>query len=102
MASRAGRNEITGTAIYHRPTGFKSWMPEPVTRTGSPVRFRSATNALWALSAGSLIVAVISFAFFRKLDDSVDGLFFRNDRFVADGQSERWRASAVAIGAARD
>ncbi len=70
---RAAHNEFTGTATYHRPTGFKSWTAEAVTRESAPAKFRSATNSLWVLSVACLSVSAIGFTFFRKLDDCVDG-----------------------------
>ena len=71
----AAHNEITGTAIYRRPTGAKGSTPEPVTRESSPTKFRSATNSLWMMGGFSLMVAIIGITFFRKLNDCADSSF---------------------------
>jgi len=65
----AARNEINGTAIYHKYTGGRGATSEAVTRETSPAKFRHATNLLWVVALFSLGVAAIGFTFYRKLDD---------------------------------
>ena len=65
----AASAEITGRAVYHEPMPFrKSWTSEAVTRDVSPVKFRTATNYLWAGSALCVAAAIVAFRFARKLD----------------------------------
>ena len=69
----ASSAEITGKAIYHEPIRFrKGWTSEPVTREGSPVKFRTAANYLWAGSGLSAAAAIVAFRFARKLDYADD------------------------------
>ena|ERR1700761_1703634 len=65
----AASNERTGTARYHHNYFSKSDRGEPVTREASPVKFRTATNALWVTSSVCLCVAVVSFVCYGKLRD---------------------------------
>ena len=71
----AASNELSGTAIYQkdptRPSSSPIPLPELVTRQSSPAKFHEATNFLWAVSGFSFLVSVISFAFYRRLDDCV-------------------------------
>jgi hypothetical protein len=67
----AARNEMTGTARYVRP-GRGSGRSERVTRTEAPVKFRQATNNLWAISVFSLLIGIGGFAFYRQLGDGLD------------------------------
>src|SRR6476620_2805906 len=67
----AARNEMTGTATYVRP-GRGSGRSEHVTRSEAPVKFRAATNNLWAISVFSLLIGIGGFAFYRKLGDRID------------------------------
>jgi hypothetical protein len=66
FAYHAASNEITGKATY-QPRIRGSFVT--VTRHDSPSRFREITNIRWATSALCLGVSVISFIFYRKLDD---------------------------------
>jgi hypothetical protein len=66
-------DEITGKAVYHEPIPFrKRWTSEPVTRDGSPAKFRAAVNYLWAGSALCATAAIVAFRFARKLDYADD------------------------------
>ncbi len=40
-----------------------------VTRESDPVKFRQVTNLRWGISLAGVGVAVVSFTFYRKLDD---------------------------------
>ena len=70
-AYQAATNEITGEAIYHKPTGAKSSVAVHITRESDPSNFRRVTNFRWGMSVICLSVAVVGFTFYRKLDDCV-------------------------------
>ena len=59
--------EITGKGFY-TPRHYKG---EVVTREGSPLKFRQATNRVWTWSTVCLVVATINFTFYRKLNECV-------------------------------
>jgi hypothetical protein len=65
FAYHALTNEIHGSAIYHRRTRGPG---EPVTKANSPKEFRLATNMIWALSVFFMTASMISFLFYRKLE----------------------------------
>jgi hypothetical protein len=72
VGCHAARNEISGTAIYQKSAGWRGMgktSPEFVTRAASSDEFRRATNLQWGVSAFCLIVAVVGFKFYRKLED---------------------------------
>ena len=69
----AASAEITGRAVYHAPKPFsKRWTSETVTREGSPVKFRTAANYLWAGSGLCAAAAIVAFRYARKLDYADD------------------------------
>jgi hypothetical protein len=63
----AARNEMTGTATYVRP-GRGGHRSEHVTRADAPLKFRKATNELWAASVFSLLIGIGGFVFYRRLE----------------------------------
>jgi hypothetical protein len=67
----AARNEMTGTATFVRP-GRGSGRSEHVTRVEAPVKFRKATNELWAASVFSSLISIGGFVFYRKLGDRLE------------------------------
>jgi hypothetical protein len=71
LAYQATTNEITGQAMYWHGLGISS-SREPVTREGSPAKFRVATNLKWALSIVCASVGVGAFVFYRKSEDADD------------------------------
>lgn len=60
--------EVTGKGLYSRGKYSEA---EVVTREGSAVKFRQATNRVWAMSGVCFVVAIISFTFYRKLNECV-------------------------------
>jgi len=74
MGYHAASNEISGTAIWRKSSGWKGMGRTPaefVTREGSPAKFHQATNFMWGVSGLCLIVAATAFTLYRKLDDNV-------------------------------
>src|SRR5512133_2962880 len=71
MTYQAASNEITGEAIYHKPTGAKSSVAVHISKESDPSRFRKVTNFRWGMSVICLSVAVVGFTLYRKLDDCV-------------------------------
>ncbi len=71
MAYQAAFNEITGEAVYHKPTGVRRSVPVHITRDSDPATFRKVTNFRWAISVLSLGVAIIGVRLYHKLDDYV-------------------------------
>ena len=69
LAYQAASNEITGQAIYHKRTGYRSSKAVLVTRQNDPDKFHKVTNFRWGISILCLSVAAVSFTLFRKLDD---------------------------------
>jgi len=69
FAYYAASNEISDTASYHRDFLAKGDRVEAVTRDAAPVKFRKATNYLWAGSGFCLGIAIISFTFHCKLEE---------------------------------
>jgi hypothetical protein len=69
LGYQAASNEINGIATYHHRFGRHS-LRESVTRQSSPVKFREATNSLWAGSVFCITGAAAAFYLARKLDDS--------------------------------
>jgi hypothetical protein len=61
---------MTGTATYVRP-GRGSHRSEHVTRADAPVKFRKATNELWAVRVFSLLISSGGIVFYRKLGDRI-------------------------------
>ncbi len=68
LGYQAISNEVTGTATYRHGFGRGSWS-EQVTRDNSPVKFRQATNLLWAGSMLCVLAGSVAFILSRKLDD---------------------------------
>ena len=62
-------NEIHGTAIYHKPTGLRGSVSEPVTREVEPAKFRAATNMLWAITIFAGALSAVGVGFYRKLNE---------------------------------
>ena len=73
LAYQAVSSEITGKTS--RGVGRSgAWRRNEVfTREDSPSKFREATNFLWGLSGFCLIVSVVSFRYYRKIDAYSDG-----------------------------
>ena len=68
LGYQAASNEVSGTATYHHGFGRGS-RSEEVTREASPVKFREATNFLWAGSILCALGGAIGLGLSRKLDD---------------------------------
>jgi hypothetical protein len=66
FAYHAASNEFTGKATYQPGIRGSS---VAVTREDSPSKFREVTNFRWGVSGFCLAVSVVSFIFYRKLDD---------------------------------
>ena len=65
-------NEIHGTAIYHKPTGLRGSVSEPVTREVEPAKFRAATNMLWAITIFAGALSAVGVGFYRKLNECAE------------------------------
>jgi hypothetical protein len=70
FAWHAGSNEFTGNATYYELATRNKIRGERVTHQTSPIKFRAATNGLWAASAVSVTIAIVSFLFYRKPNES--------------------------------
>lgn len=73
VAYRAFSCEKTGHANYRHWSGRGGWN-EPVTREGSPAKFRAATNNTWAMSLFLVMVSGGCFILYRKLESENDFL----------------------------
>jgi hypothetical protein len=71
VAYHAFASEKTGRANYVHWRGRGGWS-EPVTREGSPARFREAANNTWAVSLFLFMVSGGCFIFYRKLENADD------------------------------
>jgi len=68
FAYNASTDEFTGKAVYITWLG-RHPTSEAVTRESSPVKFRQATNLLWAGGICAFGVAAISFIYYRRSDE---------------------------------
>jgi hypothetical protein len=66
LAYWAASNELSGSATYHPGIRGRS---VTVTRQDSPSKFREVTNITWGESGFCLVISVVGFTFYRKLDD---------------------------------
>jgi len=71
LGYHAAANEMSGTANYYHGMGRGS-RAEPVTRAGSPVKFRQATNLLWGFSILCAAASAGAFLFYRKANTAED------------------------------
>ena len=72
LAYEAVSNEITGKATSRLGRRY-SGRNEVFTREDSPSKFREATNIRWGLSGFCLIVSVVNFKYYRKIEAYSDG-----------------------------
>jgi hypothetical protein len=63
MAYRAMSSELSGNAIYGNRPGRR------VTRESEPEKFREAVSGNWSFSGILIVLAGISYALHRKIDD---------------------------------
>ena len=64
---------MTGKATPGVGRGHLWSRNEVFTREDSPSKFREATNIRWGLSGFCLIVSVVSFKYYRKIEAYSDG-----------------------------
>jgi hypothetical protein len=69
FAYSAVRCEITGKTVEYHGGRWGFAYARPITRQNSPETFRSCTNWRWALSIGFIGGGVVSFRFYRRLEN---------------------------------
>ena len=70
LAYAAVSSELTGKTVEYHGGRSGFGVARPVTREDSPEKFRSCANWRWALTIGFLGIGIVSFGFYRRLENT--------------------------------